>query len=393
MTNKINANIDSIVVFEESWGTYVKVEGWAFSAYSQLSKIEARIEKTSHMGIIKKEPTYLIYGKSRPDVIKEYGSRCPSPNVGFYKYLNLTKEQIKEKTLKLFIAITLANGEKLKLQKVFAATDNTTPRAVTSAELSAMTSPPARLVAPNLFILGAAKCGTTSLHHALSQHPQIHLSSIKEPTFFTQRPLVVKNPIDYFNLFAYQHGKKYYGEASHANLSCPETAPILRLLFPEARFLVILRNPVNRSYALYQHLSRYGEEPSNSFEEALELENKRFHCGRFRNRPDTYFWNYMYTHSSRYDLQLERYFGLFPREQFFVMTLGEWKSDSRFWLQQIFRFLNVQTEIQISAEPKNQAPVYEPMSKATYQLLAEKFAGVRERVESLVGRRFDYWEH
>jgi hypothetical protein len=74
------------------------------------------------------------------------------------------------------------------------------------------------------------------------------------------------------------------------------------------------------------------------------------------------------------------------------MTLGEWKSDSRFWLQQILRFLNVDPENQINAEPKNQAPIYDPMAKATYQMLTEKFAGVRERVETLVGRRFDYWE-
>jgi hypothetical protein len=256
-----------------------------------------------------------------------------------------------------------------------------------------MTASPARLVKPNLFILGAAKCGTTSLHHALSQHPEIHLSTIKEPTFFTQRPLGVKNPIDYFNLFANQPGKKYYGEASHANLSCPETAPIFRMLFPEAKLLVILRNPVNRSYALYQHMSRCGKEPCNSFEEALEVEDKRFHYGPFRDRSDAYFWNYMYTHSSRYDLQLERYFTLFPREQFFVMTLGEWKSDSRFWLQKIFLFLSVDPEIQIRSEPKNQAPVYEPMAEGTYQMLTEKFAGVRERVETLVGRQFDYWEY
>jgi hypothetical protein len=395
MTTEIIAYIDSVLVFKESWGTYVKVEGWAFCAHSKVSKVEARMEKMPWYTFInKKKPRILIYGNSRPDVKKHFGSMCPSPNVGFYNYLPLTKEEANEENLTLRIAITTANGLKLKLEKLFSVKDNLTPsREVTSAELSAMTDPPVRLGKPNLFILGSAKCGTTSLHHALSQHPEIHLSKIKEPTFFTQRPLVVKNPIDYFNLFAYRPGKKYYGEASHANLSCPETASVLKLLFPEAKFLIILRNPVNRSYALYQHLSRNGEEPCNSFEEALEVEDKRFHCGQFRDRPDAYFWNYMYTHSSRYDLQLERYFALFPREQFFVMTLGEWKSDSRFWLQQIFRFLNVDPEIQINAEPKNQAPVYAPMADETYQILTEKFAGVRERVEALVGRRFDHWNY
>ncbi|MEI6377663.1 MAG: sulfotransferase, partial [bacterium] len=252
---------------------------------------------------------------------------------------------------------------------------------------------PMRLAAPNLFILGAAKCGTTSLHYALSQHPEIHLSSIKEPSFFSRRPLDAMNPIDYFNLFPYQSGKMYYGEASHANFSSPEAAPILRQLFPDAKFLLILRNPVRRAHALYHHLFRHGEEQLTSFEQALEEEDKRFHDGRFRDTSRTYFWNYMYVRSSRYDLQLERYLGLFPKEQFFVFTLGEWKSDPQRWLREVFRFLKVDSDIQVDAEPRNQASGYEPMSETTHQLLTEKLAGVRERVETLIGRRLDHWEY
>ena len=101
----------------------------------------------------------------------------------------------------------------------------------------------------------------------------------------------------------------------------------------------------------------------------------------------------MYVQSSRYDLQLERYLALFPRENFFVLTLGEWKSNPDFWLQEIYRFLDVDSAASVVVEAKNQAPRYEQMSAATHRFLTEKFVGVRERVESLVGRRLSHWDY
>jgi hypothetical protein len=270
---------------------------------------------------------------------------------------------------------------------------NSAPIEASLSEISEMTDAPTRLVAPNFFILGSGKCGTTSLYHALKQHPEIHLSIPKEPTFFSRQPLVVKTAVEYFNLFPFSPGKKLYGEASHANFSSPESAPILRQLFPDAKFLLILRNPINRTYSLYQHMLRWGHEPLKTIEQALEEEDDRFHDGRFREHSSAQFWNYMYVRSSRYDLQLERYLKLFPREQFFVLTLGEWKSNPNKWLQKIFRFLDVNAEIQVAEKPVNKAPYYEPMSESTYQLLTKRFFGVREKVEELIGRQLGYWEY
>jgi len=314
MTSSIHAYLDIAESCQESWGTYVRLEGWAFVEKSTVAKVEAWVEviPVEILGNRSKS-TILTYGKSRPDLVKAFGSLCPTPDAGYNGYLHLGKEEAAAEILTLCICITSVSGEIRELRQPFAVTD-TVSRVVTTSEISAMTDIPARLAAPNLFILGAAKCGTTSLHYALSQHPEIHLSSIKEPTFFCRGPLGAMNPIDYFNLFPYQSEKRYYGEASHANFSSPEAAPILRQLFPNAKFLLILRNPVRRAYALYQHLFRHGQEPLTTFEQAIEEEEKRFLDGRFRDYSLTNFWNYMYVRSSRYDLQLERYLSLFPRE-------------------------------------------------------------------------------
>ena len=105
---------------------------------------------------------------------------------------------------------------------------------------------------PNLFILGAGKCGTTSLYHILRQHKDIHVSSIKEPSFFCWYFQVVKDPITYFHLF--DSNARYRLEASHVYMSNPETAPVLKALFPQAKFIVTLRNPKKRSlFAVSSH--------------------------------------------------------------------------------------------------------------------------------------------
>jgi hypothetical protein len=252
--------------------------------------------------------------------------------------------------------------------------------------------PPRRLARPNLFILGAGKCGTTSLHHALSGHPQIHLTRVKEPTFFSAGFQIVSNPIEYFNLFPEIEGKRLYGEASHGYLSAPEAAPVLRQLFPDAKFLVIVRDPVQRGHSLYRHMWRYKHEHLSTFEKALDAEDARFADPKFRANCPQYFWNYMYLRSSLYDVQLKRYLDLFPRDQFFVLTLGEWAAEPERRLREICRFLDVDENASLDVAPQNQAETAPPLAPATRAALDERFRGVRERLEALVGRELEQWD-
>lgn len=194
---------------------------------------------------------------------------------------------------------------------------------------------------PNLFILGAAKCGTTSLHYCLNQHPSVFMSAIKEPSFFCEGFQVVKNPIKYFELFDSAGAKTILGEASHAYLTDPSSARVLKGLFPDSRFLVILRNPADRAYSLYHHMRRHGHEWMSTFEKALQAEDERFNSRRFRERCPQYLYNFLYFRSGLYGEQLTRYFSLFKREQFHILTFESLVADPANSLKAIFEFLGV----------------------------------------------------
>jgi len=152
------------------------------------------------------------------------------------------------------------------------------------------------------------------------------MSRPKEPSFFCSYFQVVSNPIDYFRLF--DSSCRWRGDSSHLYLSNPETAPILHALFPEARFIVILRDPRARAHSLYRHMRRYKHEDGEplelleSFEEALLAEEHRYTDAGFPRSCRQYFWNFMYCRSGLYDLQLERYFKLYGRDKFSDLDLG-----------------------------------------------------------------------
>ena len=205
---------------------------------------------------------------------------------------------------------------------------------------------------PDFFILGAGKSGTTSLYYYLSQHPEIFMSADKEPSFFCDVFQVVRNPIDYFALFA-KATQKRIGEASHVYLSYPKTAPVLRTLFPDARFLLILRNPVDRAYSLYYHMARHGYEWLSSFEKALDREEERFSDPWFEKHNPQYFYNYLYFRSGLYGEQISRYLEWFERERFLFLTLDELLADPLSVVRRIWTFLDVDPTVVPSLEVQN----------------------------------------
>ena len=150
-----------------------------------------------------------------------------------------------------------------------------------------------RIKKPSFFLLGAGRCGTTSLYHMLRQHPEIFMPEVKEPSFFCSYFQVVKDPISYFGLFVPSSEEKAIGEASHVYFSNPESASVLHLLFPNARFIVILRNPTNRAYSLYKWTRRFGYENLSTFEQAVIAEKKRFRDPIFFRECPQYFWNFI----------------------------------------------------------------------------------------------------
>lgn len=252
------------------------------------------------------------------------------------------------------------------------------------------------MATPNLFILGAGKCGTTSLYFMLRNHPDVHVSAVKEPSFFCSYFQITQNPIDYFRLF--DSGKRYRVDSSHVYFSNPETAPVLHDLFPDARFLLILRSPAQRAYSLYRHMRRFIHpdgapyELIESFDEALEQEPARAADPEFHKTCRQYFWNYMYCGSSQYDIQLERYLKLFDRSRFHILSLAELHGDPAASARDIAGFLDIDAAplLESAGAIYNQDGDYPAFSKRSAAHMERAFDGLTARVDSLIGRKLDW---
>lgn len=192
---------------------------------------------------------------------------------------------------------------------------------------------------PNFLIIGAMKSGTTALYYYLEQHPQIYMSPVKEPNFFSSQEQ--ENAVDtvthlgtYQNLFRGASGKRAIGEASHSYLYEPRAAAEIRRYLPEARLIAILRNPIDRAYSHFLHMVRSGTERIDDFARALQEDGRvvGLHEGRI-------FQDYI-GRGLYYD-QLERYFGTFPREQVRVYLYEDLSGAPISTVQDAFRFLKV----------------------------------------------------
>jgi len=204
------------------------------------------------------------------------------------------------------------------------------------------------LVMPNFFIIGAAKAGTSSLYNYLGQHPQIFMSSVKEPNYFSykERTEYNKGPgdrlrtqgsvsslQDYEGLFEGAENFIVRGEASTTYLDVESAPGRIKQYVPEAKIIVILRNPVDRAYASFRHLRRDGSEPLAVFQKALQEEEKRI-----LNK-----WGFMFHYKTRqftYE-KLKRYFDTFNEEKIKVYLYEDWKNDNYRVLKDIFLFLEV----------------------------------------------------
>lgn len=133
---------------------------------------------------------------------------------------------------------------------------------------------------PNLFLIGAAKAGTTSLYGHLADHPEIYMSAVKEPHYFagvTTDPdaraffPVVETRRAYLRLFAKARHERWVGEASTSYLWDPEAPRRIQAHSSAASILVLLRDPVERAFSHYLDDVREGRQRL-SFEDAVEHE-------------------------------------------------------------------------------------------------------------------------
>jgi hypothetical protein len=196
---------------------------------------------------------------------------------------------------------------------------------------------------PNFFIVGAQKAGTTSLYQYLSQHPQVYMSPRKEPHFFEgmhseyRRPGRRSTPVstlaEYQALFEDASDQRAIGEASASYLYSPRSPGLIKDSVPDARIIVILRNPADRAYSNYLYCVQVGREPLGSFDEALQAEE-----GRMLDKWGPLWY---YKHKGFYYAQVKRYFDTFGRDKVGVWLYEDLRNDTFGTLREVFRFLDI----------------------------------------------------
>lgn len=203
--------------------------------------------------------------------------------------------------------------------------------------------PTADNLKPNIFIVGAARSGTTSLWQYLRQHPDIYMPEdelYKEPGYFAA-PGVHMGFDNYMNIFPDDLDKyKFVGEASTAYLTDPTSAKRLFDFNPHAKIIILLRNPADRAYSLYNWMVQDGYEYANTFEEALSLENIRSGKQIPNWFEPQYFWNYLYFQSGLYYEQVKRYLDFFG-DNTLIIQFEHFKRDTLNVCNMICSFLGL----------------------------------------------------
>jgi hypothetical protein len=162
---------------------------------------------------------------------------------------------------------------------------------------------------------------------------------------------------------------------------------------PGLRFVVLLRDPVDRAYSQYQmQVRRRGE--ARSFDEVLALEAAEWPSERERilRDPDhvgTIPLHHSYVARGLYAEQLERWFTLFDPDRFLVLTSVELLHDTQTTMNRITAFLGVPEHVAENYE-RLSAGTYEPMAAETREHLARTFEPHNRRLEELLGRTFEW---
>lgn len=194
---------------------------------------------------------------------------------------------------------------------------------------------------PNLFIIGAAKSGTTSLHHHLARHPAIFMSEPKEPGFFVEElDYYPKDEEWYLGLFEEADSERYLGESSTHYTKLPTYPGVperIAAYTDQPRMIYLMRDPIDRAISHYWHNTRQNAE----FRPPLRAvkENPEFRA------------------FSDYARQLEAYFRVFDRGSLFIETFERLVSEPDAVTAEIFQWLGIDEDVATEELPsKNRKP-------------------------------------
>lgn len=240
---------------------------------------------------------------------------------------------------------------------------------------------------PRFLILGQAKAGTSALFQYLSMHPSMVAPLTKEPHYWSK----------YYHLGLHwyrsqfpclpQGTNRFTGEGSVTTLIHPEAPGRIARDLPQAKFIVILREPVARAYSHYSMHRRLQIE-SRSFEESIAEELRNFQIAPI---DELQGWNP--EHESGYLIEscalpfLRRWLVHFPPDQFLILRNEQMNRDLPGTLRQVCRFLEVEERVPGILDRHNEGR-YAPINPKTKEMLREWFLPHQEALESFISSQW-----
>jgi len=242
-----------------------------------------------------------------------------------------------------------------------------------------------------LFIIGAQRSGSTYLYHILDEHHEIAMSRPvrPEPKFFLNDQLYAKGRAYYEDTYFSGHSEetRYLGEKSTSYIERVVVANRIHQFYPNARILMILRDPVIRAYSNYRFSVTHQIE-NLTFEDALKAEPVRLAEASFSTSVNPY----AYCKRGHYIDYIEAYLKIFDRSQLEILIFEEFVSNLEN-VQCLYRWLGIDDRF----KPESLSKIYNPTvqkeqdhSKAL-RSLALGYRDSLVRLENLLGNRIESW--
>ena len=256
-------------------------------------------------------------------------------------------------------------------------------------------------ILPDFIIIGANKCGTTSLYDYLIQHENIHSALWKELFFFDRYYPRGMNwyranfPFIYKKFFKEKFSKEKFitGEASPTYLIHPLTPKRIQKELPKVKLIVLLRDPVDRAFSHYQMEKRLGYE-TLSFEDALEIEEKRLEGEREKMIEDENYFSYdlqkfSYLTRGIYIDQLKNWLEVFPKDQLLVLQTEEFLENPSKIYKHVLKFLGL-PETDLKSYKKLNVGNYNTMDKKIREKLIEFYKPYNQRLYKYLKTNFNW---
>jgi len=252
-------------------------------------------------------------------------------------------------------------------------------------------------VLPDFFVIGAGRTGTTSLYHYLDQHPSLSKSAYDElgyfddnyhlglswyrslfPSIFTKYLIKLKTN----NFMTYDVTPSYVRR--------PWNAKRIKKLFPDTKLIVILRNPVDRTYSHYHLAEQFGE--TRTFEEIVKEDMDNILNWNVDLKDDNYFANKVeksFLARGFYAEQLSIWFKLFSKNQIMIVSSEQLASDTKNTMNSIFQFLNL-PKFEIPNTKKVNVSQYSKMNSSTRKLLINFFKPYNKSLYNFLNVNFEW---